>query len=193
MITLNIEEIQDLDLSDLCEYLNSDFENFFKSKKSYYKLLRYLSSKFNDEIILDIGTCTGSSAISLATNNNHVITFDITDEHRFSFKNLSITPVICSVTEISDDLIESSPLIFLDVAHNGDEELEFYNRLLKLDYKGILILDDIRLNYRMDHFWKQIVNNKYDLTDFFHESGTGIVDFSKQLTIKICSMTMVPE
>ncbi len=180
---INILEIQQLDLSHLYGYLNETYIRYFQEKRSYYKLLYFLAGEFDDRIILDVGTCTGASAIALS-NKNRVLTFDIQEEDRFAFKDLPITSFLCNMHNIDEDLIKESPLIYLDVAHNGEDEIKFYNRLKDLDYDGILVVDDICLNYKMKEFWGMITNIKYDLTDFFHESGTGIVDFSGKIEVR---------
>ncbi len=155
---------------------------------NYYRLLAYISTHFENEIILDIGTNTGASALSFAMNRkNKVITFDIIDNFaaRFSFGDLPIEFRCCDVRNIEEELLLKAPVIFLDVAHRGPEERTFYIRLCQIGFKGILILDDIHLQKfgDMKGFWNSIKHKKYDLTQHFHQSGTGIVDFSGNLKI----------
>jgi hypothetical protein len=82
------------------------------------------------------------------------------------------------------NLILSSPLIFLDIdPHHGIMEFEFYEWLVKHDYKGTLIFDDILHFEKMrENLWFKIHHpNKIDLTSIGHWSGTGVVDFSKRI------------
>jgi len=56
-------------------------------------------------------------------------------------------------------------------------EIEFYNYLKKIDYKGFNICDDIWLFKEMrDNFWYKIPDKyRYDLSNIGHFSGTGII------------------
>ena len=52
------------------------------------------------------------------------------------------------------------------------------SKLIEMDFKGILLLDDIHLNPEMQSFWDWIpVGRKVDLTRLGHHSGTGAVLF----------------
>jgi hypothetical protein len=52
------------------------------------------------------------------------------------------------------------------------------NKLIEIDFKGILLLDDIHLNAEMQALWDWIpIVKKIDLTKFGHNSGTGVVMF----------------
>ena len=77
-----------------------------------------------------------------------------------------------------DELILNSKIILLDTFHDGTFELKFYNHLKSINYKGYLLLDDIKLNNEMVEFWNQIELEKQDLTHIGHVSGTGVVYFN---------------
>ena len=61
--------------------------------------------------------------------------------------------------------------------HDGKFENAFY-QLIRHDYKGILIVDDIHYNAEMERFWSKITEHKEDITEIGHYSGTGIVYFN---------------
>ena len=42
------------------------------------------------------------------------------------------------------------------------------------------MLDDIKLNTGMYDFWNNIEEEKYDLSDIGHETGTGLVNLSDE-------------
>lgn len=65
----------------------------------------------------------------------------------------------------------------LDTFHNGDFEMEFYNKIKEIGFSGLLMIDDIYLNTEMKNFWNQIELEKFDLSEFGHHSGTGLVTF----------------
>ena len=86
---LNLNEFQKLD--EISKYSNwvSEFgKNWFLEVKEHYKLLAYLSSFFNNETIVDIGTYRGLSALALSYNSsNKIITYDIIDNFN-GYKNI---------------------------------------------------------------------------------------------------------
>ena len=49
--------------------------------------------------------------------------------------------------------------------------------LKKIGYKGLVLLDDIKLNEQMKYFWNDISEEKLDISDYGHWSGTGIFNF----------------
>ena len=79
-----------------------------------------------------------------------------------------------------ESLILSCPLIFLDVdPHNGVMEYDFYKYLKSIGYKGIVLWDDIFLSPPMREFWNKIPSDeKRDLSQWGHFSGTGLIVFS---------------
>lgn len=87
---LSREAIAKIDLTPLSNYaacpqyrgffLNTDFEE-------HYQLLAYLSTRFDNKTLFDIGTLKGYSALALSYNpSNRVISYDIAD-----FKELNRT------------------------------------------------------------------------------------------------------
>ena len=163
-------------------------EFFDNAGKQHYRLLSYMSTLYNGQNIIDIGTHRGSSSLALSYNKtNTIYTFDIVDNVNESIKNtnnikLHIEDIFDrTVFEKWKDIILSCPFIFLDVdPHNGTMEYTLYNYLRDINYKGFLICDDIWYFKEMrDNFWYKIPNNiRYDLTDVGHWSGTGIVSFN---------------
>ena len=180
---LNIEKIKEVDLTTLGELvLEEEYRNYFKGApgQEHYKLLGYISLLFNNETLLDIGTYKGCSALALSLNpTNQIKSFDI----RQGLRSLSSTPnnVEFIIDNILDgkyiNLIQSTNFIILDTDHNGPFEHDFYEHLKSIDWKGTLILDDIKLNDPMIVFWDTIIEEKYDISRIGHYSGTGLVIF----------------
>lgn len=173
--------LDNLDMSRYNLISNSEYQKYFTdaSSKEHYRLLTYLSNQFNGESIIDIGTLKGCSALALSTNlSNKVYSFNLSEQ-----KELNTIPENCEfiLDDISngsyDELILKSKLILLDTFHDGTFELKFYNHLKSINYKGYLLLDDIKLNSEMIEFWNQIELEKQDLTHIGHASGTGVVYF----------------
>jgi hypothetical protein len=180
---IKIEDIESLNYSKL-DILE------LKSGTKHYKLLAYLSTLFNNTHIIDIGTHKGGSSKALSYNeSNTVYTFDIVDNF-IHFPNNVIFNLFnlfndqnefCS--EIWREKILSAPLIFLDIdPHDGEIEYNFYLFLKENNYQGILILDDIWYFKKMrDNCWfKILTEDKLDITNLGHWSGTGVIQFKKE-------------
>jgi hypothetical protein len=147
-----------------------------ESGKEHYRLLMYVSSLYENKILFDVGTNKCMSALALSFNKkNKVKTFDkvkILPDNPDAF---NIEYILGDSTEDSD--LAKCPMIFLDVDHDGIYENIFYDNLKRINWKGILILDDINLNNPMMKFWGRISEKKHDITKIGHWSGTGLVVF----------------
>lgn len=159
--------------------------------ENHYKLLAYIATQVNNELIIELGTHHGTGTTALAINkSNKIVTFDISDRYTVAEQWTNIERKIGNIFNLGmQDMLLQSPIIFLDTAHEGDFEWEVYSFLKENDYKGILILDDIHWNKPMKEFWEKIDTIKYDVTYLGHGvcpqgiAGTGIVDFNNQLVI----------
>jgi predicted O-methyltransferase YrrM len=147
-----------------------------ESGKEHYRLLMYVSTLYNNETIFDVGTNKCMSALALSYNkSNKVKTYDIV---KLLPENPNVDNIEYILGDSTKDLdLEKCPVIFLDVDHDGIYEDIFYDHLKSINWKGILILDDIHLNEPMIKFWSRIEEKKYDITTIGHWSGTGLVIF----------------
>lgn len=172
----------------LRSYVLNHHELFEKVGKEHYELLIYLSTLFNNSNIIDIGTHRGFSALCLSYNDSNVVhSFDILNKIQIAsiYKKKNIKYYINDLwkDKTYHDLVLNAPLIFLDVdPHNGEMEFEFYNFLVKNNYRGILVCDDIHYFKPMKIlFWDKIPDEKkYDITKYGHWSGTGIIFFNEE-------------
>jgi hypothetical protein len=138
----------------------------------HYRLLAYISTLYNGVTLLDIGSYQGSSAIALSFNKkNKVISYDI--EHQPEIAEIKIQNIQFIKGNVLNHSI-ASPFIMLDTYHDGEFEQEFADHLLEINYKGLVMFDDIHLNNEMSNFWNGLKNEKYDLTHIGHHTGTGI-------------------
>jgi len=181
IININNNELDKINFNSLLpsQILNHDSSYKFLSLPSgnaHYRILSAISNLFNNCNIFDIGTNACRSAIALSTNkSNKIISYDVE-------QCLDINPVLENVdfilgNAIKDIRINESPLIMLDVNHDGLYEDIVYNHLHSINWKGILLLDDIHLNEPMKTFWSNITEQKYDITSVGAWSGTGLVYF----------------
>jgi|GEM_PF-535955 tetratricopeptide (TPR) repeat protein len=148
----------------------------------HYKFLSYISKKYEDALFFDIGTNYGGSALALAANtNNKIVTYDIIPMSKIKGTIENIELRIGNALE--DERLLKADVILLDTMHDGNFENLVYDFLVKNDYKGILLLDDINLNTAMRNFWLKIKEQKYDLSPIGHLTGTGLVDFSGRVKV----------
>lgn len=152
-------------------------------KKAHYALLVWISRNFSPLHIFDLGTLWGASALALgACRSNLVESFDIKypthkvpgfeppgrDNIHYHCENLLVTGL---------KPLLSADLILVDVnPHDGIKEQQIYDFLIKSEYKGLVIWDDIFLSRfpGMVRFWANIGTEKYDITKLGNPTGTGI-------------------
>jgi|688.fasta_scaffold1247472_1 hypothetical protein len=176
------EKIEKIDLSELGMFVNNEeHRGYFLSNAGteHYKLLAYISTLYNNTILIDIGTNRGCSSLALSYNpNNTVESFDLYELKELSFLPNNINYNIDNILSNKyENMIKQSPFIMLDTYHDGIFEREFYEFLQSINWKGMLLLDDILLNRPMQEFWSDIKHEKYDISDIGHITGTGIVIF----------------
>ena len=177
---MTLKELNRIDMSIYEKYLNDsqigDFVNW--AGYEHYRLLNHICK--GSKLVFDIGTNKGSSAIAMSSAKK-VVSYDIEDNLQ-SKKPRNVTFKIGNC--LIDDSLLKAEVILLDVNHDGKFENAFY-QLIRHDYKGILIVDDIHYNAEMEKFWSSITEHKEDITEIGHYTGTGIVYFNDK-KIKRC-------
>lgn len=176
-----VKNVVNLDYFEIEKYPN--IAEHVLDVRNHYRLLTYISNLYNNILILDLGTSHGWSCLSLAQNlSNTIYTYDttpkdiryISERYNVIFKNMD-------ANSEANEILSNAKIIFLDIdPHEGTQEIKFYNNLLKTEFSGILLCDDIKLNQGMINFWNSIQKEKYDLTEIGHWSGTGLVNFSNE-------------
>lgn len=185
---IHINSLVKTDITDLHKYVSwsQDRDAFlYPIGNQHYKLFAYISTILPPgSKILEIGTRWGSSAAAFSRNEDvHVFTCDLEDQLKGepSIKDIqNVTFMECDGFDVLEEYINCD-LIFIDVdPHDGVQEVKMIQRLKDLNFKGILLLDDINLNPEMQMVWNSITLPKFDLTKLGHYSGTGIVFFGNQ-------------
>jgi predicted O-methyltransferase YrrM len=160
-----------------------------------YRLYSYLSTLFDNQIILDIGTFNGRSAIALSHNDkNKVISYDIHDhikqlDHKiYTKKNIEFR-IKNVFDDLTPELIKKTKIVVIDIDHFGNVESEIINRLDELGFSGIVLLDDIyhpspEEREAMQRLWGNINYEKYDVTKYGHTTGTGLFLMNSNIKIK---------
>lgn len=76
----------------------------------------------------------------------------------------------------------------IDIDHYEIIEKQIISKLNKLNFSGIIILDDITnhsdpyVNECMNKLWDNLEYTKYDVTKYGHFSGTGIIIMNDDIT-----------
>jgi len=186
-----------------------------KSGTHHYRLLKYLSHQFDNCFFCDLGTHKGSSALALGENpSNKVVSFDLEERIIPIIETIKYVPenpvivrpknvdfVVTSRILDYPEVLLKSKLIFVDISHNGRDEKEIYSFLLNNGWKGIMILDDIKYYLQFENpdgskndslkelydWFNELStqNNVYDLTNYGHHTGTGLIDFGGQLKLTL--------
>jgi predicted O-methyltransferase YrrM len=194
---INFKDVIKTDISFLLDYYDnighiaSSQQEIFPQIE-HYKLLTYLSFKFNGVTIIDAGTHHGLSSICLAQNkNNTVVSYDIVNIDKYAklcpFQHTpigdnypNITYMTQDINEVDNEVLNKADFIFLDIIHDGSEETKFSNKLIEMKYKGFVLCDDVglsgELRYPLDNWFNNLPWSKYDLTKVGHFSGSGLLD-----------------
>jgi hypothetical protein len=182
-LTITNEELDNIDLFPYSQRINSlEYQGYFMSKsgQEHYRLLAYISQNDNLIDILDVGTLKGCSALAFSVNqSNKIRSFNVGNEFDLNLIPENSEFFIDNILKNEyKDIILGSKYIMLDTYHDGTFEKEFVDYLISIGYKGYLLLDDIHLNFEMERFWGLISQEKYDLTNIGHSTGTGVVYFN---------------
>jgi predicted O-methyltransferase YrrM len=191
-------ELDAIDMSHIVSQFNDNPEIRLLSALSgveHYRFLTWLTNRNKEDdpmmSIADIGTFRGYSALCLASNpKNEVNSYDI-DLSKLDIKGYEFGTPDFSYKGVQfyqadnqntfDGTICNADIIFVDAWHHGEVEKKIYDYLLKKNWQGLLIFDDIdHDNFPgMREFWNSIEHpGKVNITHIGHHSGTGLIDFS---------------
>lgn len=198
-INFVLSEIEKQDLSYIKKYFPKkfiehqinvpSFRNTGNEKGEHYQLLNYISLLYSNILILDLGTRDGLSALTLSYNNqNTVITYDINTKPDEMKKFEDILPNLSfkqmNIFDEDISIFKKAKIIFMDLdPHDGLQEDAIIKILDNISWKGILIADDIEWFLPMKIWFNNLNKIKYNLTEYGHGSGTGIIDFNNNLNI----------
>jgi len=148
------------------------------SGRDHYRLLSQISKFYEDELLFDIGSNNGCSALALSeSKSNQIKSYDINFHEGVQFVIKDNIQFFLKNVLDESEFPNNCRFIMLDTDHDGKFEKIFYDYLIEKDYKGLLFLDDIHLNNDMRIFWESIKEEKHDLTSIGHNTGSGIVIF----------------
>lgn len=175
--TLNAIDTHDAKIADAIPNWYKPYYHL-EAGKEHYRLLMYFASLYNYEVLTDIGTNRGASAVALSINpTNMVYSIDIANVKEGERLPTNCEYVIGNILwdEKIMDRVLNSKFIMLDIDHEYHNEIQIYNRLVERGWKGIIVCDDIHLNDPMKRFWSEVSSPKLDITKYGHGSGTGVI------------------
>lgn len=188
-IQLNKQIINNVSLDQL-DQLYSGRNTVYQLGEQYHKLYAYISTLFNNIKIADIGTRTGNTAISLSYNTSNIVdSYDI-DPKCLEWTSKIVSPRIKFFSEniLNTPKILEYNLISLDIdPHSGSNEMALVEYLIDNKWQGTMLMDDIGIECwpDMNAMWNKIQLPKWDITEYGHGSGTGLIDFSNTIELEL--------
>ncbi|MCJ7813315.1 hypothetical protein MUP95_08390, partial [bacterium] len=162
----------------------------------HYRLIAAFVDVLRPNVIIEIGTATGASALCMKKFlplHGKIITYDIVEwdfypdtllkksdlDERMHHRVVDLANPLEADTQMQD--LQTGELIFVDAAKDGVIERKFLELLDRAAFKTppIVIFDDIRM-INMIQIWRDICHPKIDLTSFGHWSGTGVVEWNSK-------------
>jgi predicted O-methyltransferase YrrM len=160
----------------------------------HYKLLAGLVRVVKPRLVVEIGTSTGLSALTITHHlppDGRLVTFDLLPWDTFpdtalvaaDFADGRLKQELADLGERATfdryrEVIRGADLIFLDGPKDGVFEQRMLDHLgaEPLPANPLIVLDDIRV-WNMLHIWRAVTRPKLDLTSFGHWSGTGLINW----------------
>lgn len=188
VIQLEADLLEELDLNEVSLYMdwNDKLLDFLNEKpgKEAYKLIAYLSSFFKKCACVLTGN--GLNVMALIYACEDITTYDyfdhIPEDASMSIRNVdAVNMKQMNCLYDIDNLIKNDFIVISTSPHDGLYEKEIFEALLKNGYKGVLLLDSIKLTPGLSEFWSSIQLPKWDLSHLGHWTGTGLVVFDPDL------------
>jgi len=170
-------------------FLQNSFADIWPGE--HYKLLAAFMQVLKPELVIEIGTATGLSALSMLPYfSGRLVTFDVKDWTSYPntvLKKSDFGRMQQIVADLSNPLVfeqyrpllAQSSFIFIDATHDGALEKILLDLLATISFKTapFILFDDIKV-WTMLKMWREIRFPKLDLTSFGHWSGTGVVQLT---------------
>jgi len=184
----------EIELGDVAKSFPREIQEYIYTwPGEHYRLLAAVVKVLQPKNVIEIGTFTGASTLSMKKyipRNSKIITFDIVPWDKYPETGLKNSDFDWQLEQIVADLsdraqavkyynlLRRADLIFVDASKDGITEKIFCDMFDKigLSNNAIVIFDDIRF-VNMIKIWREIKHPKLDLTPFAHWSGTGIVEW----------------
>lgn len=184
-----------LDFAFLDERTSAETRWYRTWPGEHYRLLAALTRVLSPHLVVEFGTATGMSALTIAEHlppKAHLHTFDVVPWTELpntwlrseDFAGGRITQHVedLSRPEIfarHAALLADADLLFIDGPKDRTTETALLGHLagLRFTRRPIVLFDDIRL-LAMLELWRELARPKLDVTSFGHWSGSGLVDWA---------------
>lgn len=188
-----IREAMDIDLSEISDRIETGLlraPDTFPGQ--HYKLLAAMVKLIQPKLVIEIGTASGYSCLSLKKflrPESKIVTFDVIPWKQYpdvilrdeDFADQRLEQKIADLTKPQTStafqkLFSQADFIFVDAAKDGVMEQVFLNFFETVPFEKPLFIffDDIRL-WNMLKIWRLIQRPKLDLTSFGSWSGSGLI------------------
>jgi predicted O-methyltransferase YrrM len=182
------------DLSELAEHfpLEEDRSYILRWPGEHYRLLHGFGQVLNPDLVVEVGTYRGASALVLSEVASSVVTYDVVgiddqpDAPVEAFKQAA--NVGQRLGDLKDrayfqsqaELLGAADMIFVDGPKDGVFEQSFVPKLLMIAKPGaFILLDDVRFRC-MRSLWQGLDAARIDVGAFGHASGTGVIFVGRQ-------------
>ncbi|HYE19465.1 MAG TPA: hypothetical protein VEA69_13525 [Tepidisphaeraceae bacterium] len=184
--------LNDVSLDDLAKRPNCpDYFTIWPGE--HYKLLAGLLLVLKPKVVIEIGTDTGLSAVTIKKflpPGGKVVTFDLrpwktVDESVLTDADFADGQLEQRLVDLADpknfeanrSLLEQAEFFFVDGPKNIEYETALMAQLATIKYTTppIMLWDDTRLA-GMVKYWRELKHPTLDLTSFGHWSGTGLLE-----------------
>ncbi len=188
-----IREARKIDLSEISARIDPSMTKTPNTwPGQHYKLLAAMIKNRQPKLVIEIGTASGYSCLSLKKSlpaDGKIVTFDIIPWQQYpnvvlteeDFADGRLKQQIADLTQPHvfnsfKKLLSQADFIFVDAAKDGVMEKTFLNFFESIPFQKPLFIffDDIRL-WNMLEIWREIKRPKIDLTSFGSWSGSGLI------------------
>ena len=188
---------QEIDLKPIAKTFAPDMANYLQLwPGEHYRFLAALVELTQPKLIIEIGTGTGSGALTMKSflpADGKVVTYDVVPwqqmentgiraEHidsQFEQRTCDLTQA--SVAETQASLFREADMIFVDALKDGFMERYFAEWFDKigLPKNPLVVFDDIHMKTSLPT-WRKIPYSKFNATSLGHWTGTGLVEWGKK-------------
>lgn len=172
----------------------SDITRFSSVPPRYGFLLLNMAKRFGGDVIAELGTSVGISAMYLASGNpgakvytvegcpslSDVAMRNITDSGISNIELLNMS--FDEALSVMADKNINPGLVFIDGSHSKEPVIRYFSFFAgKADNDTVIIIDDIHQSQQMEEAWNEIISSE-NITSTIDIFRMGIVFFRKGLT-----------
>ena len=163
-----------MDISPWVEKYPDDRRKFILKTNYYWGLAAYIDL-FKIKHALELGTCTGASAVVMNKAGAKVDTWDLKDDWIGELPEGISRHLASNPIDVRSLNLAPYDMVFVDIDHSGAEEQKWHEKLTA-EFHGIVFYDDVYLSEAMLAFWNGIEQEKVACGWHAH-AGFGLVRY----------------